>query len=190
MVILITRVLLCAPLLTRAHCAPQQAGKGGNSQINSFFTPQWGPRDILVCRRPYRCSQAATGVRNGCNILREKKMIYQILHFLKKKGGDLGKLCFLRGELLLLSTLTLAKGNKHSKTPQRQMQPNRRFFFFFLPLKQPPCPFPEKGAALIKGLIFGEDIGTFWGNSHVQVLWFESFHAFKSPCSLQVGEGL
>lgn len=41
MVILITQMLLCAPLLTRARCAPHQTrlGKGGAHKSNNFHSP-------------------------------------------------------------------------------------------------------------------------------------------------------
>lgn len=141
MAVLITQVLLCAPLLTRAPCAPHQAGKGGNKQINSLFIPQWGPRDILVCRRPRRCSQSATGVRSGHHILREKKQTYQIL----KRRGGLGKLCFLRGRTsAAFNSNSARRKHKHSNASPDAATQER---VLFLPLKQPLCPLPEKGAA-------------------------------------------
>lgn len=78
MVILITRMLLCAPLLTRADCAPHQTrlGKGGAHKCNHFHTP--------VDTMQHTCLQGTlqvllvTEVRNGLVISREKDVIYPI----------------------------------------------------------------------------------------------------------------
>lgn len=59
------------------------AGWERREHTNKFLFHPSG--HILVCRRPRRCSQAATGVRDGHDGLREKKMICQIFKFLKRE---------------------------------------------------------------------------------------------------------
>lgn len=182
MVVLITWVLLCAPLLTRAPCAPHQAGKGGNTQINSLSIPQWGPRDVLVCRRPRRCDRSE---KWSPHLEGEKADSPNI-----KKKRRFGKaLLPQRRTSAAFNSNSGQRKHKHSKaSPDAATQEG-----FCTSKAATLLSARERGCILIKAPIFGEDIGTLWGNSYIQVLWFDSrsaFSAFESPCSLQVGEGL
>lgn len=106
MVILITRMLLCAPLcwqrLTVLHT--RRDWEKGEQASEIIFAPQWVPCNTLVCEQHYKSFQwkmSLTETRNSLVVLREKDTIYQIWRKRRVCFGR-GLFFFLRQELLLL----------------------------------------------------------------------------------------